>query len=93
MKPENFSQATRTLTRPREMTDQECGPLPIFNDGRESISCWKMSWKERISALVFGRVWLYVVAGPSQPPVALDVTRTVFIKERRTWKGFFSRSS
>ena len=41
------------------------------------------TWRERI-ALIFGSpVWLRVVFGDTQPPVALLVTRTYFQKEPR----------
>ena len=81
MEPINFPEATKVLEKPHGMTDAECGPLPVFNDGITSISCWKMSWKERLSALFLGKVWLFVLFGNSQPPVALDAKRTIFMKE------------
>jgi hypothetical protein len=30
-----------------------------------------MSFRERLSALLFGRVWLFVLSGKTQPPVSL----------------------
>jgi hypothetical protein len=37
-----------------------------------------MTWRERISALLFGKVWLYVHSGLTQPPVALQSMRDIF---------------
>lgn len=58
--------------------DGPCDGLPIYRDGDAVLSCWKMSWKERLSALVFGRAWLWVHSGQTQPPVSLEATRDVF---------------
>lgn len=33
-------------------------PLPAYSDDRETISCWRLSWRERFQALVSGRLWL-----------------------------------
>lgn len=82
MTPMRFKQANKTLLRPSNMTEKECKSLPVWVDGKQVISCWKMSWKQRIKALLFGRVWLCVLSGcTSQPPVWLDCDRTVFEEE------------
>lgn len=78
MVPINFAENNKTLTKPAGMTDEECGSLPVYNDGQQSISCWRMSWRERLSSLIRGRVWLQVYAGQTQPPVSLTATRTIF---------------
>ena len=39
----------------------------------------KLNWKQRFSALIFGKVWLSVLSGQTQPPVWLDCTKSVFI--------------
>ena len=78
MNPATFEHHTKVLMRPAEMTDEECGPLPVYCDGEQCISLWRLSWRERISALVFGRVWLQVLSGNSQPPVTLRAERTIF---------------
>ncbi len=49
--------------------------LPVFTNGEQCVSCWKMSWRERLSALLFGRVWLQVLSGETQPPVAIHAER------------------
>jgi len=53
-------------------------PLPVWTDGEKCVSCWQMSLRERLSALCFGRVWLSVLSGRSQPPVHLQACRTYF---------------
>ena len=60
------------------MTDEECGPLPVCTDGDVCISCWQMSWRERLAALLCGRIWLWVYTGGTQPPVALLAARDIF---------------
>ena len=81
MKPIKFEEQTMILQKPKGMTDEECGTLPVYTDGKNCVSCWKMSWKERIKAILFGRIWLYVWSGKTQPPVSLLCDKTVFKKE------------
>ena len=81
MKPINFKEANKDLQKPSNMTDDECGPLPIFNDRGYCISCWKMSLRERIKALFIGKIWLCVLSGTTQPPVILQ-TETPFEREK-----------
>ena len=78
MEPMKFLQANKNLLKPVGMTDEECGSLPVFTDGKECISLWKMTWRERLSALFFGKVWLWVMSGQTQPPVALLAAKEIF---------------
>lgn len=73
MKPINFKQSNITLTGQGEIN-----PLPAFRDGRRIISCWKMGLKEKLSALLFGRVWLVVKSSKTQPPVKIYCERKGF---------------
>lgn len=82
MKPIHFKEATIELKKPASMTDEECASMWVWNDGSQSISCWKMSWKERIKLLFHGRVWVSVLAGKSQPPIWVDPSKTVFKKQQ-----------
>lgn len=82
MEPIKFKQANKELLKPQSMTDEQCGSLPIFTDGNECISLWKMTWKERLSALLFGRVWVWVVSGRTQPPIALWAIREIFTEKK-----------
>jgi hypothetical protein len=47
----------------------DVAPLPRWTDGEQCVSCWRMTWRERINALLFGRVWIAVLSGSTQPPV------------------------
>lgn len=81
MKPIKFKEATKNLLKPENMTDEECSSLWVYNDGQECVSCWRLTWKERIKALLFGKVWLGVLSGFTQPPVWLVCDKTVFTQE------------
>lgn len=83
MEPVNFKQATKTLGPPKGMTSEECGNLPVFTDGTQCISLWKMTWRERLSALLFGKVWLFVVNGQTQPPVFLMAAKEIFMEVKQ----------
>ena len=78
MEQQNFKQANKDLQKPQGMTDEECGSLPVWTDGLQCISCWKMTWRERLSALFFGKVWLSVHSGQTQPPVWMMVEKQIF---------------
>lgn len=87
MKPIEFPEADCTLGPPPDMTSEECGPLYIFRDLQNGtcISLWQMTWRERFRALFYGKIWLGVRSGArTQPPVWLDVRRTVFEKPAAT---------
>jgi hypothetical protein len=45
------------------MTKEQCGDLYVHTDGNQCISLWTCSWKERLSILLFGNVWLYTYSG------------------------------
>jgi len=81
MKPQNFEESNKVLLKPRDMTDEQCGFLPIYIDDDKTycLSCWKPTLKERLSILLFGRIWLWVMSGETQPPVSLEAVRNVFV--------------
>lgn len=78
MKAIKFKQANKCLGKPPSMTDAECHSLWVYTDGKQCISCWKLSWKHRLKALLFGRVWVSVLSGTTQPPIWVDCDKTVF---------------
>ena len=78
MKPISFREHNAVLQKPTNMTDEECGSLAVYRDDKQCISCWKMSVKERLSALIFSKVWIWILSGNTQPPIALEVTKTIF---------------
>jgi len=84
MKPIEFEGSTNVL-QPSGKTYSEnvtsVQPLPIWSDGEQCVSCWKMDWRERISALIFGRVWLSILSGHRQPPACVRAVRDYFTAE------------
>lgn len=87
LSPIKFPEANKNLLKPESMTDEECSSLWVYTDGTQCISCWKMSIKQRLSALMHGRIWLSVLSGYTQPPVWLDFSKTVFVsKENEQFK-------
>lgn len=90
MKPVDFPQVNVRLGPPPGMTTEECGALPVYSDGNLCISLWSLSWPERVKVLLLGRVWLYVIAGRSQPPVSLEVARNIFEKQS-AGRGFLQK--
>ena len=84
MTPTHFFGCNRVLGPPAEHDSMRCqiAPLPVWTDGEVCLSSWKLSLRERVAALVFGRVWLYVASGRRQPPVALSAERTPFPDEK-----------
>lgn len=82
MKPEDFRQSNCNLTAPAGM-EKTCGVLPVFRDGQHVISCWRLSWRERLKLLVTGRLWLWVVSARTQPPVHLETDTPWPAKRRR----------
>lgn len=81
MKPIEFKEQTGKLLKPYDMTDEECEPLPIHNTGHQIISCWKMSFRERLSGLFFGKVWVDVLTKYSHPPIYPCCMKTIFKKQ------------
>lgn len=79
MKPQTFSEANVILNPPKEKSEDNIGntiePLAAFTDGKQCLSCWRMTWRERVSALFFGRVWICLLTGRTQPPIWADVNR------------------
>jgi len=78
MKPMKFAESNKVLTKPKGMTDKECGPLHVYSDGKHCISLWKLTFAERVKGLLFGNLWLYIWSGETQPPVAIVIKKTVF---------------
>ena len=68
MKPIEFKQMNITFQKPHGFTDVQCGPLPALRHDNGIISCWKMSWRERIKVLFTGVIWFDVISY-NQPPI------------------------
>lgn len=71
MIPIEFKESNKKFLKPDSMTDKECGSLFVHQNETHIISCWKLSFKERIQILFTGIIWLWV-CGSKQPPISLD---------------------
>ena len=70
MIPIEFKQQTVVLQKPSNMTDEQCGSMPILQlQNGTCVSCWRMNWKERLRILLTGIVWVGVLSGKTQPPI------------------------
>ena len=54
MKPIDFPESNKVWAEDQP----EYMPLPAYTDDEVTVSCWRLSWKERIVALFRGRFWL-----------------------------------
>ena len=83
MKPAAFKLANKTLQPSDKVYStnvDDVKPLQIWSDDEQCVSLWKMTWRERISALFFGCVWIAVLSGRTQPPIYAEVCRE-YLKE------------
>ena len=79
MRPIDFTEATITFTAPVGQEDR-VDPLRGWRseDGDEVVELWRPSLLERLSILVFGRVWVRILTTVSPPPIAVVGRRTIF---------------
>jgi len=85
MKPINFEYSNKVLQPSgAEYSENVEGvePLPIWSDGEQCVSCWKMSFRERLSALFFGHVWLSLLSGSTQYPAYLQASKD-YLREKK----------
>lgn len=85
MKPITFKYSNRILQPSgQEYSENVTGvvPLSVWTDGEQCVSCWKMSLRERFSALLFGRVWLALLSGQTQPPALVQASREYLREEK-----------
>lgn len=33
-------------------------PLPAYTDDKQTVTCWALTWRERLKILFTGRLWL-----------------------------------
>lgn len=71
MRPIEFKQQNTVFTAPDGMEDK-VEQLPAFCGEGQVISCWRMSFWERLKLLITGRLWFSVI-GNAQPPIWLGV--------------------
>ena len=85
MTPVKFQEATSTLKGSEPAGDLMVYHGKMANDESDDIvmvSKWKMSWPERIMALLFGVAWLYIKAVGNHPQVAIVSDPDVFESDK-----------
>jgi hypothetical protein len=78
MIPKTFKESNKELVKPENMTDQKCGPLPVFTNGNVCVSLWQMNFKERLHCFFHGFIWVQILSGNTQPPIAVHAEKSVF---------------
>lgn len=80
MKPIEFPEQTKKLEG-RWGIDG----LPIWGNGSVCVSCWKPSLRERLVILFGGPIWVSVLSGKTQPPIAVAAMNKFF--KHANWKS------
>ena len=82
MKPIHFDEVTIVITKDQS----EYLPLPAHRYLDESgtvVFCWKMTWAERLKALITGKIWQESMTfGGALQPQRLDVDKP-FMRSHR----------
>lgn len=86
----NWYGVNKTLTTPKGEEKDRIADMPVFNNGRVSVSCWQLTREEMIEVINNnGRVYLAVMFGPSQPPVFVgseETVRDLVVDYGKVWK-------
>jgi hypothetical protein len=72
MKPIEFPEQTVVWAK----NQPEYEPLPAYTDEQETISLWKLTWRERLHVLFTGKLWLRQLnfGSPLQPQLPSTVS-------------------
>jgi len=84
MKPTPFPESNGTLSGGPAVnygTEDDVVDLPVHRGNGQIISCWRLSWRDRLRLLVGGRVWLHVLTERTHAPV-LVAAESPFIPVR-----------
>lgn len=65
-----FPEANFTYKRPQNMTPEQCYDLPCYRSSNLTVSCWRLSFRDRLRVLLGKHVWLYLLMD-GHPPVAI----------------------
>lgn len=87
MNPIPFKGQSAVLQKPSNMTDEQCESLPILRLDNTCISCWRLTWRERLKSFFTGRVWLGILSGQTQPPVYVAVDRPFELEQAAAVKA------
>lgn len=82
-KPINFKYSNKILqpsNRKYSKNISGVDPLPIWTDGEQCVSCWKLSFTERLKAFIFGNIWLSLLSGETQFPAYIEASKS-YLKE------------
>lgn len=66
-----FPENNRIYTKPKGMTDEECGSLEVWENETMKISCWQATPVEALHFIFDRKIWLRVFLN-IQPPVYLS---------------------
>jgi hypothetical protein len=83
MKPTPFPESNGTLgggTAESFGTEDDVIDLPVHRGNGQVISCWRLSWVERLRVLASGRVWLHVLAPRTHAPVLVAAESPFVVK-------------
>ena len=71
---------------------EEHMPLPVYTNECETVSCWRLTWAERLSVLVSGRLWLRQLNFGEKLQPQAPCIKTPFVKDI-SWTSSSSLSS
>lgn len=78
MKPAPFPQANRRATPGKPDS------ISMYDKHGQVLTCWRMNLRERLRALLWGKVWISVKPGThAQPPMWAQVRKSVFKRKRK----------
>jgi len=69
MEPTKFAENNFTL---KGTNYEGVSDLPVYLDDKYVISCWAVSWIDRIKLLLSGKVWFWCI-GSNHPPISLSI--------------------
>ena len=84
MKPITFNEANKTLTPPPDDVGRayegvkDIQDLDVWTDDSQCVSLWRPSLRERISVFLFGKVWVSILSGSTQPPIYIHGHKNYF---------------
>jgi hypothetical protein len=83
VKPVDFPEANGTLYG-GDLWPYPVMDIPVWRTPTEIVSCWQMSFADRLRSLIFGRVWFRCLTTTSHPPILLETSRPMdlVIEER-----------
>ncbi len=81
MKPSYFKECNRRLANTPPKGSEDFFPQEFYTDGTNSLYLYKPTIRERLSILIFGRVWLTMKTGKDiAPAMLIRGKRAVFEK-------------